>query len=230
MIIPQWGEQGQEKLLAATVFIAGAGGLGSPVAIFLAAAGIGTIRICDCGEPELSNLNRQILHSESDLGRAKTESAQASLHNINPHCNVVPLHATISDDTIKELAGDSSIIIDCLDNFTARHVLNRHAVKYGLPLVHAGIHGLSGQVTFIQPPQTPCLACIFPGDVPNEIFPVVGVTPGIIGCIEACEALKWLTGIGELLCGKLLIWEGDTMNFQKITINKDPNCPVCGNR
>lgn len=227
IIIPKWGEDGQEKLKETTVFVAGAGGLGSPVSIYLAAAGVGTIRLCDFGEPELSNLNRQILHTEDDIGKNKALSGRETLHELNPHVTVEPLTTMITDDSVAELVGKSSIIVDCLDNFDARHVLNRYAVKKSIPFVHAGIHGLSGQITFIHSPETPCLACIFPKSVPKEIFPVAGVTPGIIGALESAEALKWLLGIGENLKGELLIWDGETMDFQKITINKDPGCPVC---
>jgi adenylyltransferase/sulfurtransferase len=228
MIISGWGEEGQERLKNATVFIAGAGGLGSPAAVYLAAAGVGTLRICDYGDPELSNLNRQILHTESDIGLNKALSAQQSLKTLNPNVIVEPISEMILDDSVESIVGDSDILVDCLDNFDTRHVLNKLAVRKKLPMVHAGIHGLSGQVTFIHPPKTPCLSCIFPGTVPKEVFPVAGVTPGIIGTIEAAEAIKWIVGIGENLKNKLLIWDGDTMDFQKVEIKKDPDCRICG--
>ncbi len=227
MIISHWGESGQKKLRTSTVFIAGAGGLGSPVAIYLAAAGIGTIRICDYGKPELSNLNRQILHGEQDIGINKAQSANETLQDINPHVTVEPLMSKITEETVGELVGESDIILDCLDNFPTRHILNRHAVQCSIPLIHAGIHGLSGQLTFIHTPETPCLNCIFPGSTPSEIFPVVGVTPGVIGLLEATEAIKWLIGIGKNLKGQLLIWDGEEMLFQKVAVKKDPNCPIC---
>jgi len=227
MLIRNWGEEGQERLRSATVFIAGAGGLGSPVAMYLAVAGIGTIRICDNGSPELSNLNRQLLHTEKDIGRSKTDSAQETLRKLNPHVAIEPLNATINDETVDKLVGASDIILDCLDNFPTRHVLNRYAAKKGVPFIHAGIYGLSGQLTFIHAPETPCLYCIFPGSPPPAVFPVAGVTPGVIGVLEATEAIKWLTGIGKNLKGRLLIWDGELMEFQKVAINKDPNCPVC---
>jgi molybdopterin/thiamine biosynthesis adenylyltransferase len=228
MIISDWGESGQQKIKNSTVFIAGAGGLGSPVSVYLAAAGVGTLRICDCGEPELSNLNRQILHSESDIGINKAISAEASIKLLNSNVRVEPITNRITEETVEGIVGDADIIVDCLDNFEARHILNEFAVKKTLPFIHAGIHGLSGQVTFIHTPETPCLRCVFPGVVPKQVFPVVGVTPGIIGTIESAEVLKWIVGIGDNLKNQLLIWEGDTMDFQKIAIKKDPDCPVCG--
>ncbi len=227
MILRDWGEPGQEKLKASTVFLAGAGGLGCPVSLYLAAAGVGRMRICDFGEPELSNLNRQILHSENDIEKNKAVSAQESIHEINPYVIVEPLTKKITAQTIEELVGDSDIMIDCLDNFETRHILNRYSVEKNIPMLHAGIHGLSGQITFIHTPETPCLYCIFPGTVPSQVFPVAGTTPGVIGVLEAMEAIKWILGIGENLKGKLLIWDGELMDFQKVEIKKDPDCPVC---
>jgi adenylyltransferase/sulfurtransferase len=227
MIIRDWGEEGQKKLRSASVFIAGAGGLGSPVAIYLAVAGIGRIRICDFGEPELSNLNRQILHTDADIGKNKALSAQETLHEINPHVEVEALAEKINEDTVERLVGSSTIILDCLDNFPTRHILNRYAVRKGLPFIHAGIFGLSGQITFIHTPETPCLHCLFPGSPPPAVFPVAGVTPGVIGVLEAAETIKWIVGIGKNLKGRLLIWDGELMEFQNVAVNKDPNCPVC---
>jgi molybdopterin/thiamine biosynthesis adenylyltransferase len=227
MLIRNWGEEGQQKLRSSTVFIAGAGGLGSPVAIYLAAAGVGRIRICDNGEPELSNLNRQILHAEKDIGKNKTFSARETLHELNPHVVVEALPKKITSESVDRLAGGSDIIIDCLDNFPTRHILNRYAVDKQLPFIHAGIYGLSGQLTFIHTPVTPCLYCIFPGSPPPAVFPVAGVTPGVIGVLEALEAIKWIVGIGKNLTGRLLIWDGELMEFQNVAVTKDPNCPVC---
>jgi len=167
IILPGWGEEGQEKVEEAVVFIAGAGGLGSPVAIYLAAAGVGRIRICDHSEPELSNLNRQILHTDSDIGKKKAISAQETLREINPHVQVEPLPVFIERENIDILVGDAGIIIDCMDNFPTRHVLNECAVRKGIPFVHGGVIGMCGQITFIHTPQTPCLKCIFPGSPPR---------------------------------------------------------------
>lgn len=229
ILLPGWGETAQDRLKEAVVFIAGAGGLGSPAAIYLAAAGVGTLRICDRGRPELSNLNRQVLHGDADLGRRKADSARDALARVNPHVRVIPLAEEIRPDTIERLVADARIMVDCLDNLETRLVLNEWAVRRGLPLVHGGIHGLCGQLTFLHPPHTPCLACTFPQSAgPPEVFPVVGATPGTIGCLQAMETLKYLTGTGTLLAGRLLLWDGEAMSFQEIRLEKDPACRVCG--
>ena len=228
IMIEGWDVTGQERLQSATIFIAGAGGLGSPVSIYLAACGIGTLRICDCGEPELSNLNRQILHDDSRININKAVSARQTLNQLNPHVNVIALPTAITDQTIAELAGDASLIVDCLDNFETRHVLNRYAVKREIPLIHGAIHGFNGQVSVFHSPRTPCLACIFPPEVPQEIFPVAGFTPGVIGLLQATETIKILLELGSPLYGTLLMWDGALADFQKITICKLPACTVCG--
>ena len=228
MLISGWGLQGQQRLRSATVFIAGAGGLGCPAALYLAAAGVGTIRLCDFGLVEASNLNRQILYTEADIGKEKVLMAAEALRRVNPHVTVEPLFEKIDDASIERLAGDAAIMLDCLDNFETRHVLNRFAVGKSLPLVHAGIEGLAGQLSFIHPPHTPCLFCMFAGSPPaGRVFPVAGVTPGIIGAAQAAEALKWVAGIGSTLQGQLLVWDGSNMEFQKIPIAKNKSCPVC---
>ncbi len=228
MLIPGWGEAGQRRLKEAVAFIAGAGGLGSPVAIYLAAAGVGTLRICDNGTAELSNLNRQVLHGDADLGRPKAESARDALQRINPEVRVVPLAETIRPDSIERLAGDALILVDCLDNLETRFVLNELCVRRGLPLVHGGIYGLSGQLTFLHPPETGCLACTFPEHQQREVFPVAGPTPGTIGALQAMETLKYLTGTGTLLKGRLLLWDGGEMSFQEVRLERDPACRICG--
>lgn len=229
MIIDNWGEDGQKKLRSATAFIAGAGGLGCPVALFLTVAGIGKIKVCDYGEIEMSNLNRQILYKEWDIGKNKAHSAREALMEINPNVDVIPAEDKITEDNVAELVEGCTIILDCLDNFETRHILNRYAAANGIPFIHAGVEGLSGQLMFIHSPETPCLYCMFPGILPpREIFPVLGAAPGIIGTLQACEAIKWITGIGETLKGRLLVWEGLQMQFEKIEIKKDPDCPVCG--
>lgn len=230
LILSGWGEEGQKKIKQSTVFIAGAGGLGSPVAIYLAVAGVGRLRICDHGEPELSNLNRQVLHSDQDIGKNKALSAQETISKINPRVKVENLSEKIEKETIAQLVDDAQIIVDCMDNYTTRHILNEYAVKTGLPFIHAAVYGMIGQMTFIHTPETPCLYCIFPGSPPPEVFPIVGATAGVIGTLEALEVLKYLTAKGTLLKNRELFWDGETMTFHEITLQKDPKCIVCGNK
>jgi len=228
MILPSWGGEAQRFLKNSCVFIAGAGGLGSPVAIYLAAAGVGALRICDSGAVELSNLNRQILHGDDRIGKDKVFSAESTLKAINPSVRIIPLTETIQTDNIASLVGDARLIVDCLDNFETRYVLNEYAVRTGTALVHAGVNGFCGQIAFIHPPKTACLACLVPEGPPPEIFPILGATAGVLGCLEAMEALKYLTGTGELLTGRLLFFDGEAMQFQEASFDKDPECRVCG--
>ncbi len=230
LILPGWGEQTQERLKRASVFIAGAGGLGSPVAQYLAAAGVGTLRICDSGRVELSNLNRQLLHSDRDLSRPKVRSAARTVRRVNPHVRVVPLREAIDEDSVEELVGDAGLLLDCLDNFPTRQVLNAFAVRRGLPLIHAGVTGWCGQITFLHPPATACLACLVPESPPQEVFPILGATAGMLGCLEALEALKYLAGAGPLLVGRMLFCDGQAMQFQEVAVSRDPRCPVCGGK
>jgi molybdopterin/thiamine biosynthesis adenylyltransferase len=230
MILPSWGGEAQRALKESCVFIAGAGGLGGPVAFYLAAAGVGTLRICDSGEVELSNLNRQILHGVDRIGENKALSAVKALKALNPAVQVIPLTDTIRGENVGSLIGEARLVIDCLDNFQTRYILNDHVVKTGLPLVHAGVNGFCGQIAFIHPPQTACLACLVADAPPPEIVPILGATAGAVGCLEALEALKYLTGIGELLKGRLLFFDGETMQVQEVSFDKDPECRVCGSR
>ena len=228
MILPSWGEEAQAALKESCLFIAGAGGLGSPVALYLAAAGVGTLRICDSGEVELSNLNRQILHAADRIGKNKALSTVETLQAVNPAVQVIPLCDTITSDNVASLIGGAQLMVDCLDNFQTRYILNDHAVKTGLPLVHAGVNGFCGQIAFIHPPQTACLACLLAEAPPPETFPILGATAGAVGCLEALEALKYLTGTGELLEGRLLFFDGETMQVQEVRFDRDPECRVCG--
>jgi molybdopterin/thiamine biosynthesis adenylyltransferase len=228
MILPSWGQEAQAALKRSCVFVAGAGGLGSPVALYLAAAGVGTLRICDAGDVKLSNLNRQILHAEDRIGQNKALSAVQTLQAVNPAVQVIPLCDTITADNVASLVGEARLMVDCLDNFQTRYILNDHAVKTGLPLVHAGVNGFAGQIAFIHPPQTACLACLVTEAPPPETFPILGATAGTVGCLEALEALKYLTGTGELLEGRLLFFDGETMQVQEVRFDRDPECRVCG--
>lgn len=227
MLIDGWGEEGQKKLKNSTVFIAGAGGLGSPVSIYLAVAGIGKIIICDFDSVEVTNLNRQILHSHTRIGINKALSAKITLTAINPDIEVIPITSKITEENAFELVGDSHIIMDCMDNLETRYILNEVAIKKGIPLVFGAIYGIQGILSFIQPPETPCLRCLFPEAPPKETFPVVGATPGVIGALQALEAIKYLVGIGKLLKNKLLVWDGMSCDFRTFKARKDTSCLVC---
>ena len=229
MILPSWGDEAQAALKESCVFIAGAGGLGSPVALYLVAAGVGNLRICDAGKVELSNLNRQILHTEDRIGKNKALSAVETLQAVNHAVQVIPLTDTLTADNVASLVGEARLMVDCLDNFQTRYILNDHAVKAGLPLVHAGVNGFCGQIAFIHPPQTACLTCLVAEAPPPETFPILGATAGAVGCLEALEALKYLTGTGELLKRRLLFFDGEIMQVQEGRFDKDPECRVCRN-
>jgi molybdopterin/thiamine biosynthesis adenylyltransferase len=227
MLIPGWGEQGQLRLESATVFIAGAGGLGSPVALYLAVAGVGTIVIADADTVELSNLNRQILHTDARIGEPKARSAHETLRQTNPTIKVVLYDEYLNESNLNQIVGQPDIVIDCLDNFPTRYLLNAYCAAHRIPFIHGAVHGLLGQVSFFSPPETPCLRCIFPEAPPKEKFPVLGATPGVIGSIQAMEALKYLSGTGSNLRGTLLFFDGTEMTFSTITTSRSPTCPDC---
>jgi adenylyltransferase/sulfurtransferase len=228
MMMEGWGEETQEKIKNSTVFIAGAGGLGSPVSIYLAVAGVGTIRICDFDSPDQSNLNRQILHNHNRIGTNKAVSAKQTLEELNPHIRIEAFTDKIVAENVDELVGSSDLILDCMDNFPTRYLLNESAIRKHVPLVHGSIWGLDGRLTFVQSPETPCLRCYFPESPPKEVFPVLGATPGVIGTLQAMEALKYLSGVGRPLKGRLLVWSGSDMSFKTFKGFKDPACPACG--
>lgn len=227
MLIEGWAEEGQKKLKDSTVFVAGAGGLGSPVSIYLAVAGVGRIIICDFDTVETTNLNRQILHSHTRIGVNKAVSAKITLSGINPDVEVIPITEKITEKNAFQLIGDSQIILDCMDNLETRYILNEVAMKKGIPLVFGAIYGMQGMLSFIHPPETPCLKCLFPEAPPKETFPVVGATPGVIGALQALEAIKYLVGIGKNIKNKLLVWDGMSGDFKTFKARKDPSCSVC---
>jgi len=222
------GEAGQERLKTARVLIAGAGGLGTVIATYLAAAGIGTLRIADCDVVEPTNLNRQILHWEKDLGRPKTASAAEKLAALNSLIRVEEITERIDETSITAVAADCDLLIDAMDNFPTRYLLNRAALRIGIPFIHGAVRGLCGQATTVLPGKTPCLRCLFPQAPPAELFPIVGTTCGVIGSIEATEAVKLLTGQGEPLAGRLLIWDGHAACADTIRIERNSGCPDCG--
>ena len=227
MLFPGWGEAAQERLKEAEVFVAGAGGLGSPAALYLVAAGVGKLRIGDDDTVEITNLNRQILYNNAHLGQSKALSAEKTLRKLNPHTEVIPLPKRIEGSTVEELVGESRIIVDCLDNFPTRYILNKWALKKKIPYVFAAVWGLDGQITFLNPGKTPCLECLYPEAPPAETFPIIGATAGVIGCLEALEAIKYLAGLGGNLENRLLVWSGKEQTFRKVTIKKNPNCRIC---
>ncbi len=230
MMIDGWGEDAQRKLKNTTVFVAGAGGLGSPTCFNLAVAGVGHIKLCDFDSPELSNLNRQFLHNDSRIGTNKAISGKQTLHQLNPDIEITALDCKLDDDNIDELLGDAAVIMDCMDNYPSRYVLNKAAIRKGIPMVHGSVWGLEGRLTFVHSPETPCFQCVFPEAPPKELFPVVGATPSVIGSMQALEALKYLCGFGELVKNRMLVVNCLSMTFQELKLRKDLNCPVCGQK
>jgi adenylyltransferase/sulfurtransferase len=228
MLMDGWGEKTQERLKNSTVFIAGAGGLGSPAAIYLAVAGIGHIRICDFDSLDWSNLNRQVLHDHTRVGMNKALSGKLTIERMNPYVRVTALTEKIVAENVDELVGDADIVVDCMDNFTTRYLLNESAIRKHIPLVYGSIWGMEGRLSFIQFPETPCLRCLFPEAPPSEVFPVLGTTPAVIGSLQALETIKYLTGVGKTIKGRLLIWDGSTSEFRILKALKDPHCPMCG--
>jgi len=226
--IPEVGEAGQARLRQAKILIAGAGGLGAPVAFYLAAAGIGHIRIIDHDRVDRSNLNRQLLHWETDIGREKTESAKEKLGRLNPDVTIETVTSHINEDTITALVDTCDGIIDALDNFTGRYVLNRAARAFDIPFFHGAVQGFEGRATTIIPGKTACLACMPRGESGDTANPVIGITPGMIGCIQAAECIKYLLEQGRLLENRMIVYDGLEMTWKEFTLKRHPECPVCG--
>lgn len=227
-----WGVEAQERLRRSTALVVGVGGLGSPVAMYLAAAGVGRLVLVDPEVVELSNLNRQVLHWTTDLGRAKVESAAEKLRKLNPHVEVVAVRRRIEslEDAV-QLVREADVVVDCLDNWRTRFLINEACVRLGKPLVHAAVRGLYGQLMVVKPGEGPCLRCLVPEEPPQEErIPVAGPTPGVLGALEAIEAVKLLTGYGEPLVGKLLVYDGLHGSVDVIAVRKRENCPVCSRR
>jgi adenylyltransferase/sulfurtransferase len=226
-----FGEAGQAKLKDSRVFLAGVGGLGSPAAIYLAAAGIGHLRIVDDDEVELSNLNRQILHWQDDIKSQKADSAVAKLTRFNPDINIEGIAATITEDNAARLVADADVIVDAMDNLPTRYLLNKTAVNKGIPFVHGAVYGFEGRAMTVIPGKSACLNCLYHGaNLPRDKFPVIGVTPAVIGCIQATEVIKYITGLGELLTNRLLNYDALRMTFTEFRVPRDPSCEICGNK
>ncbi len=236
IILPEIGGSGQKKLLNAKVLIIGCGGLGSPCAYYLASAGVGKIGLVDSDKVELNNLQRQILHFTKDVGRQKTESAKEKLNSINPDVEVVTYPVRITSQNIMDIIKDYDIIVDGSDNFPTRYLVNDACVLSNKPLVHAGILRFEGQATTIVPYKGPCYRCIFqepppPGMVPScQEAGILGVVAGILGVIQATEVIKYILGKGELLVSKLLVFNALEMSFRKLSIQKNNDCPICGDK
>ncbi len=223
-----FGDEGQGRLRRAKVTIAGAGGLGSVSAAYLTVAGVGRIRVVDHDVVELSNLNRQILHWEKDIGREKAESFEEKLSQMNSEVEVAVMGQRISEDNVADVVKGSDLIVDAMDNFQTRYLLNRVALEKKIPLFHGGVYGFEGQVTTIIPGKTACLRCVFPEAPAPETFPVIGATCGVIGCIQATEVVKYIVGAGELLKNRLLVWDGLDARMEEFAVERNPACEDCG--
>jgi molybdopterin-synthase adenylyltransferase len=229
IMIMGFGEEGQLRLKKARVVICGTGGLGSAVAIYLAAAGIGTIRLIDHDLVESSNLNRQILHWERDIGREKVISAAEKLRQFNSCLEVEAVYEMITESSASRLVDGFDLIVDAMDNLTTRYLLNHIALNLNLPFFHGAIHGFEGRVMTVIPGKSACLGCVYRGNVPKGKFPAIGVTPAVVGCIQATEVIKYIVGIGRLLTDRLLVYDGLNMNFTELKVKRDPNCKFCCN-
>jgi molybdopterin/thiamine biosynthesis adenylyltransferase len=231
ILYPAFGEEGQRKLRKAHVLVAGVGGLGSPVAIYLACAGVGKLTVVDSDAVELSNLNRQILHWEEDVGEQKVISAVRKLEKLNSTVEVNPHAMKITAENFLGLIEGVDLVMDCMDNMETRFIMNEGCVNAGIPFIHGGIYGMMGEVTTIIPGQTPCFECIFPRDVEGKRpFPVFGFTPALVASLQVMEAIKLLGGFGELLAGKMLYVRGEETIFMTVDLQKNKTCRVCGGR
>lgn len=229
MALPEWGVAAQIRLKRARAIVCGVGGLGSPAALYLAAAGIGTLRIIDSDRVALDNLNRQILYGEADIGSDKTAAAAAKLRRLNSKVAVEPCQVRISADNAAELVAESDVIVDGLDNLAARYLLNRAAVDLRIPLVHGAVNGFEGRVLTVVPGQSACLRCMHGGEPPPAAtVPVVGVTAAVIGAVQATEAVKVVLGMGDLLTDRLLVFDGLRLAWREFRLQVNPACDHCG--
>jgi molybdopterin/thiamine biosynthesis adenylyltransferase len=233
LLVPEVGEDGQRKLLDARVLLLGAGGLGSPVALYLAAAGVGTIGIVDDDVVDLSNLQRQVVHTTDRIGVPKAESAEETIHALNPDVEVVKYVTRLDASNIMEIIDGWDIVVDGADNFPTRYLLNDATVRLRIPVVSASILGFDGQLSVFDPYNGPCYRCLYPVPPPAELAPscgangVLGVLPGTMGLLQATEVVKLIIGAGEPLIGRLLLYEALSATFTELKVRRDPECPVC---
>jgi sulfur-carrier protein adenylyltransferase/sulfurtransferase len=235
LLIPEVGEEGQARLLDSRVLLIGAGGLGSPASLYLAAAGVGTLGIVDDDAVDDTNLQRQIVHSTERLGQSKAESAGQTIEALNPDVTVKLFKERLTSENVDRILGQGwDVIVDGADNFPTRYLLNDASVWHDIPVVHGSIFRFEGQTTVFKPKEGPCYRCLFPQPPPPELAPscaeggVLGVLPGIIGSLQTNEALKLALGIGEPLVGRLLLFDALETQFTEISLRRDPDCPVCG--
>ena len=227
--VPDFGEEGQERLKGATVLISRVGGLGSVVAYELAAAGVGRMILAHAGDVKASDLNRQLLMTHAQLGKPRIQSAERRLRELNPRLEIVPVAENINEDNAARLVGEVDLVIDCAPLFEERFLMNREAVRQSKPMVECAMFELQAQITTIIPGETPCLACLFPERPPawKREFPVFGAVSGTVGCLAAMEAIKLIAGVGESLGGELLTMDLRTMTFRKHRVSRRPGCAVC---
>ncbi len=226
--VPCIGGEGQEKLLGGTAAVVGLGGLGSAAALYLAAAGVGRLILVDDDRVEVSNLTRQVLYREADVGQPKVERAAAVLSSLNGDVEVVPRRERLRGDNAVELLRDADILLDCLDSFAARYVLNDAALRLRRPLVHGGVGELHGQALTVVPGRSACLRCVFPGSPGERETPVLGSVVGTIGAVQATEAVKWLAGVTPLLTDTLFVYDAGCLHVDHVAVERRPDCPACG--
>ncbi len=233
LLVPEIGLEGQTKLLEAKVLLLGAGGLGSPTALYLAAAGVGTLGVVDDDEVDLSNLQRQVIHTTDGIGTPKVDSAERAINAINPDVNVVKYRTRLDASNIMEIIEGYDVIVDGVDNFPTRYLLNDATVRLDIPVVSASILGFDGQLSVFKPHDGPCYRCLYPVPPPAELAPscgangVLGVLPGTMGLLQATEVVKLVTGAGEPLIGRLLLYEALGATFTELKVRRDPECPIC---
>ena len=227
ILIDEIGKSGQEKLKKATILLAGVGGLGSVIASYLCAAGIGMMKIIDSDKVELSNLNRQILHWNKNIKEKKVISAREKLTNLNPDIKIEAIHKKITEKNVFDLADGVDLIIDGMDNLETRFHLNKAAIKFQIPFFHGAISGFEGRVMTILPGKSACLACLHEKSTPQKEIPVIGTTAAITGGIQATEVIKYITGVGTLLTDRLLSFDGITMKFLEFKLKRNPDCKQC---